>query len=201
MAARVRRSVLSLVLVTPLLSCEQARITSATPRDPVPGTYTLTLSAGAECASIPVTARNRTYAATIDGTPQHYVVTLSGATFASDVQLSERAWNLYCNQASGLGCNQFTAVGSADGSELEFQLIHNSERLDNEFGGHGGTIVELLAPDARLEVYGRGRGTFERGSIEATLAGFVWYCSPIEGCDVWARSCETSNLQLSFSRR
>jgi hypothetical protein len=204
MAAIYRRVAVSLTVVVSLSACEKSRITSpsaAAPSDPVHGTYTLTVSAGDECGAIPAAARNRSYTATINGTPQRYVVTLSGASFARDIQLSERSWSLYCNDASGLGCNQFTAVGSPDGSELEFQLVHNSERLDNEFGGHGGTIVELITPDTRLEVYGRGRGRFERDSIEASLTGFMWYCSPIEGCDVWARSCETSNLQLSFTRR
>ena len=195
-----RRVVLCGTLIVPLLSCEKPQVTSASPMDPVLGTYTLTLSAG-ECTAIPESARSRTYTAAITGTAQGYIVTLSGATFARDIQLGERAWNLYCNQASGLGCHQFTAVGSPDGSELDFQLVHNSERLDNEFGGHGGTIVELITPDTRLEVYGRGRGRFDGNSIEAMLEGFMWYCSPIEGCDVWAKSCQTSNLRLSFTRR
>lgn len=201
MATIRRQSVLFVALIVPLSACEKPRITSASPPDPILGTYTLTLSAGAECGSIPALARNRTYTARIDGTPQRYVVTLSDAIFARDIQLSERSWLAYCNESSGLGCNQFTAVASPDGSEMDFQLVHNSERLDHEFGGHGGTIVELITPDTRLEVYGRGRGRVDGQRIEASVTGFLWYCSPIEGCDVWANSCETSNLQLSFTRR
>jgi hypothetical protein len=190
------RLVLCAAVIVPLSSCEKPAVTSPSAADPILGTYTLTLSAGSECTAVPEVARHRTYTARITGIPQRYVVTLSDATFATDSRSPG-----YCNERSGLGCNQFTAIASPDGAELHFQLVHNSERLDNEFGGYGGTIVELIGPDARLEVYGRGSGRVDALSIAATVSGNLWYCSPIDGCDVWERSCQTTNLQLSFTRR
>jgi hypothetical protein len=156
---------------------------------------------------IPEPALTRTYSAKIDSDVRFgYLITLSDATFATDVQLSERSFRVECGGpvfGSGLGCNQL--VAGRDGDEIEFQLIHNSERMNDEFGGAGGTIVELIDPHTRLDIGGRGRGRFDGRTIQATLTGHLFYCSPLRGdgssCAFAGIHCETADLRLTFTRK
>jgi hypothetical protein len=205
MASHIRH-VLGLTLIVSVSSaCEKSsRATAPSPTDSIVAAYTLTLSADSECAQIPEAARNRTYSAKIDSTgPQKYLVTLSDATFVTDVQLSERSFRTPCGgpvYGPGLGCNQFLAM--QEGDQIEFQLVPNSQRLDHEFAGMGGTIGELIASDTLLEVHGTGRGRVDAQAIQATLDGFLWYCSPLRAdgsCSLGIR-CDT-NVRLTFTRK
>ena len=203
MAITIRRRVLPLALIAVGLGACESQPMSPTPTDSIVGRYALSLTAGSECASIPARARNRTYSAKIERyASEGYLVTLSDATFVTDVQLSERSFRTPCGALSSvLGCNQFLL--SRDGPEIEFQLIPNSQRFDNEFGGAGGTIVEQTAPDTVLMIHGTGRGRLEGGTIEATLQGGLWSCSPVRGDGYCAASvtCDTNNLRLVFTRK
>jgi hypothetical protein len=185
---------LVLVLVTFDSACEKAPPTSSSPIDPIVGAYTLTLTAASECATIPEAVRHRTYAARIDGN-ERYVVTLSGAVFLTEERSPDGIGP--CRAFSELGCNQFRV--SRHGEEIEVQMIPDYQRLDDEFGGWGGSIVEQTAPGAFLGVSGTGRGRLDGETMVVTLAGRLWY-SPAE--PVFRHvDCSTTDLHLAFTRR
>ncbi len=132
-------------------------------QDPMVGRYTLNVTLGAGCESLPETARNRTYAASIDAARAAYVVTLSDASFLG---------GSICTAApSRLGCNQFVASRADD--VFQFDLINEND------DGHGGHIVEQIPPGTWMEMIGRGTGQIADGTITATGSASVWYCSTV----------------------
>ena len=92
MAITIRRRALPLALIAVGLGARESQPMSPTPTDSIVGRYALSLTAGSECASIPARARNRTYSAKIERyASEGYLVTLSDATFVTDVQLRSAA--------------------------------------------------------------------------------------------------------------
>jgi hypothetical protein len=186
------------------LACgDSQRRTPATPTpvDPAVGRHALTVSVASTCTALPDIARARTYTATIESRgPDNYLVTLSDAKFLADQQIGTGI-QVYCGDSYGLGCNQFTA--SREGSQLQFRLLPNFERLHDEFAGDGGSIVELIPPaDHRLGIKGTGLGRLEGTTIQASIEGRVWYCpatfsNASEECTV----CENARTDMMFSRR
>ena len=172
------------------------------PLDPLIGQYSLTVTAGPACRTLPEIARSRTYTARIESrSADNYVVTLTDGTFLADEQIGERTFILHCSSSYGLGCNQFTA--SREGDQVRFRLAPNSERFDDEFAGYGGSVVELIPPDNnRLGMDGMGLGRLDGTRIEASIDGRVWYCparysSFAEEC----ASCDHASLAMTFTRR
>ena len=127
--------------------------------DPLVGRYTLTVTHG--CDAVPVAARTRTYAASINtGAHSGFVVTLSEATFLEGP--------ICTSTGSGLGCHQFLASRAED---------HVRFDLTNADDWHGGYITERVAPlGTWLEVTGSATGRLQKATIEATGSGSVWYC-------------------------
>jgi hypothetical protein len=160
------------------------------PTDSLVGRYTLDLTVGPECGSVPEAARNRTYTATIvSAGGANYVVTLSEASFLS---------GLICTAPSRLGCNQFQA--SRAGDLLRFDLINEND------DGHGGHIVEQVPPGTWIEVIGSGTGRMQEqdGMITTTGSATVWYCPTVSGYPfpcVSPVGCESGALRLTFTRR
>lgn len=176
--------------------------TTPTSADLLIGQYGLTVTAGSSCTALPEGLRSRTYIASISSNgPDNYVVTLSSAKFLADEQIGERSFIVHCSASYGLDCNQFTASREAD--QLRFRLAPNSERFDDEFAGYGGSIVELIPPDNhRLGITGAGLGRQDGTTVQASIAGSVWYCptkysSFMEECV----SCDNANVSMTFSRR
>jgi hypothetical protein len=161
--------------------------------DPIVGLFTLTVRAESECAVIPVAARNRTYTAAIRSTTDsNYIVTLSDAAFL-------RGGICPAAGSPGLGCEQFRA--SREGDLLRFRLVE--EFPDDEFAGVGGTIVEVIPPDNWLAVGGTGVGRVDGTAIEASLDGYLWYCTSVRADPLFCRAsarCD-SNLRLTFVRK
>jgi hypothetical protein len=158
-------------------------------QDALTGSYTLRLSAGPECAAIPEIARNRTYSANIAATgTDSYMVTLSDALLLRICDSSA---------VSGLCSNQFHM--SRDGDGLRFQLED-----EGDDSSHGGNIVEQIPPGTWLDVSGSGPGRIDDSGIHATLNGVLWYCPAVMAypfpCSAYV-GCNTSNLQLTFTRR
>jgi hypothetical protein len=177
--------------------------TTPTPVDPFAGRYALTVTVGSTCAALPDIVRARTYAATVESrVADNYSVTLSGAKFLADEQIGPATFRIHCSAADGLDCNQFTA--SREGDQLRFRLIPNYIRLNNEFSGLGGSIVELIPPDDhQLGIEGTGLGRLNGNTIQASIDGRVWYCpatfsNSSEECAV----CENAaNVAMTFTRR
>ena len=176
--------------------------TTSTPVDLLIGGYSLTVTAGSACTTLPEVVRTRTYAADIEsrGTNQ-YVITLSNARFLADEQIGERAFILHCSSSYGLGCNQFTASRESD--DLRFRLASNDERFNDEFAGYGGMIVELLPPDdTRLGISGTGLGRLDGTSIQASFNGRVWSCpAKYTSFDAECASCDGTDVVMAFTRR
>ena len=157
--------------------------------DPIVGRYTLDLTLGPACESLPEAARTRRYAASIDpagGTG--FVVTLTEASFLG---------GLICTFApSGLGCNQFLASRRED--VIRFDLINEND------DGHGGHIVEQIPPGTWMEVIGSATGRLQDGAITATGSASVWYCPTNAGypfpCSSYV-GCGSDDLRLTFTRR
>jgi hypothetical protein len=195
MLPRLRfRLLLALLLIQ--CGCESSEI--AEPTDLLVGLFTLSVSADG-CETIPEAARARTYAAEIALAGEGaYVVTLSGATFVSDVVLPNNAIQVNCGAFGGrLDCNQFTA--SRGGDVIEVQLVPNDERHEFEFAGGGGMIVEQLAPRRVVEFRGLGEGRFESQTLNARIQGAVAYAPSWPGWSDAIR-CSTT-LRLTFTRR
>jgi hypothetical protein len=158
-------------------------------QDAVTGPYTLRLSAGPECAVIPEIARNRTYSANIAATgADSYMVTLSDAVL---LRICDS------DAVSGLCSNQFHMSRDRDG--LRVQLLD-----EGDDSSHGGQIVEQIPPGTWLSVGGSGPGRIDDSGIHATLDGDLWYCPTVMAypfpCSAYV-FCNTSNLQLTFTRR
>jgi hypothetical protein len=190
-----------LAIAAALLSaCESSpQVTRPTPStDPVVGLYTLTVRADSDCAVIPEVARHRNYTARFDSTgANRYVVTVSDATFLTNVQLSERSFQANCILLGNLGCNQFTA--SYDGDVVRIHMIaDHPDGFDN-----GGQITEQIAPGIWLVVWGSGPGRLSGSRIEASLEGGLryWPESASAFSPVGSVSCNTSNLRLTFARK
>ena len=151
--------------------------------------YTLNLAIGADCDSVPESARSRTYTSDIASTGgPNYLVTLTGANFLS---------GLICSSApSRLDCNQFLLSRSDD--VVRVDLVNENDE------GHGGHIVEQIFPDAWIEVIGSATGRMVDGQITATGSASVWYCPSNPGypfpCPTY-RSCRSDDLRLTFSRQ
>lgn len=158
-------------------------------QDALTGPYTLRLSAGPECAAIPEIARNRTYSANIAATgADSYMVTLSDAVLLRICDSSA---------VSGLCSNEFRM--SRDGDGLRFQLLD-----EGDDSSHGGNIVEQIPPGTWLDVDGSGPGRIDDSGIHATLNGGLWYCPVVMAYPFPCSAhvfCNTSNLQLTFTRR
>jgi hypothetical protein len=156
--------------------------------DPIAGRYTLAMTIGPSCDSLPEIGRNRTYAASINQAgPTSYVVTLSEATFLS---------GSICTAApSRLDCNQFAA--SRAGDVLRVDLINEND------DGHGGHIVEQIPPGTWMEVIGSATGGVKDGTITAAGSADVWYCPTVMGYPFPCRSfvCRSADLRLTFTRR
>lgn len=138
--------------------------------------------------------------ASIHGGPDDYVVTLSGATFLADEHTGERTFILNCG--GPLGCNQFTA--SRESGQLRFRLASNDERVDDEFAGYGGMIVELIPPENnRLGIQGAGLSRLDATTIQASIVGRVWFCHPPPYSDFYNECaiCNSANVALTFTRR
>ena len=126
--------------------------------DPIVGRYTLTVTHG--CDAVPVTAKTRTYVASINtGADTGFVVTLSEATFLEGP--------ICTATGSGLGCHQFLASRAEDLVRFD---------LTNADDWHGGYITEAVPPGTWLEVSGSATGRLQKGTITATGRGSVWYC-------------------------
>lgn len=175
--------------------------TTPTSADGVLGQYSLAVTTGSTCPTLPDIVRSRTYTASIDSRrPDDYVVTLSDARFLADEQIGERAFILHCSSHYGLSCNQFTA--SREGDQLRFRLAPNSERFDDEFAGYGGSIVELISLDnSRLEIDGTGLGRLDGTTIQASIDARVSYCSAKYFSTEECANCDTANVAMTFSRR
>ena len=172
------------------------------PLDPLVGHYSLTVTAGPACRTLPEIARSRTYTASIESRgADNYVVTLTDGTFLADEQIGERTFISHCSSSYGLGCNQFTA--SREGDQVRFRMAPNNERFDDEFAGNGGSVVELIPPDNnRLGIQGTGLGRLDGTSIEASVDGRVWYCpARYSSFDEECASCDHANLAMTFTRR
>ncbi len=135
----------------------------------------------------------------IHGSPDNYVVTLSGARFLADEQIGERTFIVHCG--GPYGCNQFTA--SREDGQLRFRLASNDERIDDEFAGYGGMIVELIPPDnRRLGIQGTGLGRLDGTTIEASIDGRVWYCpEKYSNFDEECAKCNNAKVAMTFTRR
>lgn len=157
--------------------------------DALAGRYRLDLAIGADCGSVPESARNRTYTADVVPTGgTDYVVSLTGGSFLS---------GLICSLApSRLGCNQFLLSHRDD--VLRVELVNENDE------GHGGHIVEEVPPDAWIEVIGSATGQLLDGRITATGTASVWYCPSNPGypfpCGTY-RSCQSGDLRLTFVRQ
>jgi hypothetical protein len=174
--------------------------TTPTPVDPV-GRYALTVTVDSTCA-LPNIVRARTFTATVAPRgADSYVVTLSGAKFLADEQIGPATFRIHCSAADGLDCNQFTV--SPEGDQLRFRLIPNYIRLDYEFSGLGGSIVELIPPDdQRLGIEGTGLGRLDGNTIQASIDGRVSYCpATFSNYSEECTTCETANLAMTFTRR
>ena len=195
----------ALVVAFAAVACGGQPRTPTTPTavDPAVGRYTLTVTVGSTCAALPDSVRARTYTASIEARgADNYIVTLGGARFLADEQIGPRTFRIHCGAADGLDCNQFTA--SREGNRLRFRLIPNYQRLDDEFTGLGGSIVELIPPDdGQLAIEGTGLGRLDGTSIQASIDGRVSYCprtfsSFSEDCAV----CEhAADVTLTFTRQ
>ena len=175
--------------------------TTPTP-DPAVGRYALTVTVGSTCAVLPDIVRVRTYTATIDSRgADNYMVTLSGAKFLADEQIGPASFRIHCSAADGLDCNQFTA--SREGDQLRFRLIPNYIRLNDEFSGNGGSIVEVIPPDDhQLGIEGTGLGRQNGNTIQASIDGRVWYCpATFSNSSEECSGCETANVAMTFTRR
>ena len=173
-----------------------------TPVDPAIGRHALTVTVGSTCTALPDIVRARTYTATIEsGGPDNYIVTLSDAKFLADQQIEPSALQIHCGGSQRLGCNQFTA--SREGNELQFRLLPNYKRLNDELAGNGGSIIELIPPaDHQFGIEGMGLGRLDGTAIPASIDGRVWYCPATfsnfsEECTV----CENANAAMLFTRR
>lgn len=175
--------------------------TTSTPVDLLIGPYSLTVTAGSACTTLPEVFRSRTYMASIESRgADSYVVALSHAKFLADEQIGERAFILHCSSAYGLDCNQFTA--SREGDRLRFRLAPNSERFDDEFAGYGGMIVELIPPDNnRLGISGTGLGRLDGTTIQASIDGRMWNCpAKYSSFDKECARCDNANVAMTFTR-
>jgi hypothetical protein len=176
-------------------------LATPTPVDPAVGRYALTVTLGA-CPALPDIVRARTYTATIESRgPDRYVVTLSDAAFLEDERIGPAAFRIHCGASTGLGCHQFTA--SRDGDQLRFDLLPNCKRLNDEFAGNGGSIVELISPaDSRLGIEGSGPGRLDGTTIQASIDGKVWFCpATISNFSEECTACENTNVAMTFTRR
>jgi hypothetical protein len=192
----------ALIVAFAVLACRDNRPsipTTATPVDGPTGQYSLTVTA--ECRALPEDLRSRSYLASIEPrTADNYIVTLSGARFLADEQISERSFRFHCSRSYGLDCNQFTA--SREGDQLRFRLAPNSERFDDEFAGYGGMIVELIPPDdRRLEIGGTGVGRLDGATIQASIDGSVWSCPPNIVTTDECAICNDARISMTFIRR
>lgn len=158
-------------------------------QDALTGSYTLSLSAGPECAAIPEIARNRTYLANIAATGVNsYIVTLSDSLL---LRICDS------NAVPGLCSNQFPMLRDGDG--LRFQLED-----EGDDSSHGGEIIEQIPPGTWLNVSGSGPGQIDHSGIHATLNGNLWYCPTVMAYPFPCSAhifCTTSNLQLTLTRR
>jgi hypothetical protein len=174
-----------------------------TPVDLVLGRYALTVTVGSTCTALPDIVRSRTYTSTIESRgPDNYIVTLSDARFLADQQIGPGAFQIHCGDSYGLGCNQFTA--SRDGDQLQFRLVPNYKRLNDEFAGDGGSIIELIPPaDHQLGIEGTGLGRLEGTTIQASIDGRVWYCpAAFSNFSEECTACENArNVAMAFTRR
>ena len=153
----VRHIPLPLLLISgiALVSCDRTRPspTAASPPEALIGRFTLTLTAGAECAAIPDAAKTRRYLASIDATgDEKYVVTLSDATF-----LTGPICTAGSTRFAGVGCHQFFASRQDD--VVQFDLANNNDEA------HGGHIVEQLSLGTWLEIIGNGTGRLHASTI------------------------------------
>ena len=173
-----------------------------TPVDLALGRYALTITVGSICTTLPDIVRARTYTASIESRgADNYLVTLSDARFLEDEQIGPATFRIHCGASAGLGCNQVTA--SREGDLLRFHLIPNCQRLNNEFAGNGGSIVELIPPaDNQLGIQGTGLGRLDGTTIQASIDGRVWYCpASFSNSSEECRACENADVAMTFTRR
>lgn len=158
---------------------------------PFAGTYTLTMTIGAGCTTVPEAERVRAYTARFDRAAEgSYVVTLSDATFLT---------GLICDAGggrfAGLGCHQFFAYDNS--SQMQFVLANNNDEA------HGGHIVERTTSGMWLEIIGEATGSRDPASMEAAGRASVWRCGESRAYPFpcfSAVSC-SADLRLSFTRR
>lgn len=169
--------------------------------DPALGRYALTVTVDSTCNALPDIVRTRTYTSAIESRgPDDYIVTLSDAKFLADQQLGPATFQIHCGY--GLGCNQFTA--SREGNQLNFRLIPNYQRLNDEFAGGGGSIIELIPPaDHHLGIEGTGLGRLDGTTIQAAIDGRVWFCpATFSNFSEECSACENAaDVTMTFTRR
>jgi hypothetical protein len=171
--------------------------------DLLSGQYSLALTIDSSCTALPDALHSRTYTSRIDSRVSgDYAVTLGGAAFLENVQVGERGFAINCGGGHDLGCNQFTAT--RDGDAIRFRLAPNNERLNDEFAGSGGMIVELIPPDAhQLSIDGVGSGLLTGGgAIRAAIDGRVSYCpAKYSSFDEDCATCQMARVEMTFTRR
>jgi hypothetical protein len=160
---------------------------------PLEGMYALevsidSLSGG--CTGVPDTIKHLAYSAAIQSTGEAtYTVTLSGGTFLTGP---------ICNDVpSHLGCNQFSAAGSADA--VRFDLDNNND------DGHGGHIVAQLPQAGWFELIGGTSGVTSNGAISSNGNGSLWYCATAGlsypfPCPSYS-GCKVGALRMNFVRQ
>jgi hypothetical protein len=152
------------------------------PRPDVSGTYTLTVVAAAECATVlPEATRRRNYIAVIRQDGARLVVRLEGAKFVSS------------------GAQIFNSfVGAVEPDGVTFKL---SEFYNDGFYMYLPDVFEELAPSTFLALSGSARTTASAAGYSGTLAGPIEILEPTSsGTYTKVSSCSSTGHQFVLSR-
>ena len=148
------------------------------------GDYVVTLTADAACTDLPSVARSRTYAASVTGSAQYPVGTLSGGNFT---------------MPNGARHNTFYVY--AFGSFVRFGFWVDWE---------GPAIVEQVDPNTFIGVVGRADAVWADFPLELPFSGEFMYCQGgakappgtpwIFECAATPTRCNSSNHRLTLTR-
>lgn len=167
-----RLSAVAAILAVTVSGCGRNGPTSPTAPPPsgIDGTYTLRIES--TCPEVPLELRNRTYSASIAGSP-NVVVTLTGADF----------WT-----APDGVLNRFT--GRVAGNSISFNMFWPPE---TERWG----IVERIDSTTYLEIIGRGSGSIGASTIEGRFSAGIGYGTDLRD-DLQHVGCSAGLHVLTF---